>query len=505
MRQTVVQDVYAHGRGYAARLRAPTAGWGWRVALVAPLIGVGLALSAGFCVAALRALGLSWPITFPEGAQLAAVLRVRDGESLYVDFRQFPYLITPYPPVLYLAGGLLSRVLDLSVPATLMATRGITLLASLAAAGLIFALARAAGAARLGALAGAGLFLPLPLLDKWGYAIRPDLPALALSLLAALLLLRRPEQVAPAAAVAALAFLTKQTMIALPVAAVIWLWWEGRRAGAGRFAGTWLGLVLGSFLLLHLLTDGRHELNVVLAQLNPTNGLEVTLRGFLPLPNQAWLPVGLAMGALMSEMLRRRRLGLLGCYWLVALGVALFTLRGRGSNVNYLIESAALACALAAVAVDQLGRRLDSTPRLGRLGVTLLTAATLIWGVQTGQYWRERGGVDPGQRAPIQEIVEAQSVIAEESLFVVLAGKPVLLSDPFQLSQLTSAGRWDPADLIQRIKRDEFDLIVLQGDVRQPRFAKRQPFWPEAVRQAIKDQYVPAGRVGIFWLYKPER
>ena len=39
----------------------------------------------------------------------------------------------------------------------------------------------------------AGLLLPHPFLDEWGFAVRPDLPALALSLLAMLLLLVRPK------------------------------------------------------------------------------------------------------------------------------------------------------------------------------------------------------------------------------------------------------------------------------------------------------------------------
>ena len=75
---------------------------------------VGLGLSALFCLAAVRALGLAWPVTHPEGATIAAVLRVRDGEPLYQDFRQPPYLVTPYPPLQPLLVGLSARLLGLS-------------------------------------------------------------------------------------------------------------------------------------------------------------------------------------------------------------------------------------------------------------------------------------------------------------------------------------------------------------------------------------------------------
>src|SRR5215210_5572121 len=84
-----------------------------------PLPAVGLAISALFVLAGARSLGVAWPITNPEGAILAAVLRVRDGEPLYQHFRQYPYLITPYPPVQLVASGLLGRVLHLDVMGTL--------------------------------------------------------------------------------------------------------------------------------------------------------------------------------------------------------------------------------------------------------------------------------------------------------------------------------------------------------------------------------------------------
>ena len=60
-------------------------------------------MGALFCVTALASIGVAWPITHPEGATIAGILRVRDGEPLYLDYRQFPYITTAYPPLVYLA------------------------------------------------------------------------------------------------------------------------------------------------------------------------------------------------------------------------------------------------------------------------------------------------------------------------------------------------------------------------------------------------------------------
>src|SRR5687768_15424963 len=63
------------------------------------VILVGLLLSASFVIAGVQTVGLAWPVTHPEGAVVATVLRVRDGEPLYQNFPQFPHLIAPYPPL----------------------------------------------------------------------------------------------------------------------------------------------------------------------------------------------------------------------------------------------------------------------------------------------------------------------------------------------------------------------------------------------------------------------
>jgi hypothetical protein len=468
---------------------------------------VGIGLSALFCIAAARSLGLAWPVTHPEGALIATVVRVRDGEPLYQDFRQPPYLIAPYPPLQPVVAGLLSRLLSLSTIETIALARGLTLTASLASTFLIWEIARAHGASRQAALAGASLLLPLPFLDEWGFGVRPDLPALALSLGALLVLYRQPDRPWQAAALAVLAFFTKQTAIALPVAATLWLILGGRWRAAIEFAATWILLAGVGIGLMELWTGGDYILNTVLALLNtPKHGFDLATRDIQPLFTDGWLPVGLAIIATVVLTVQRRR-SLPALYFLVATVVALVTLRNTGSDVNYLIEPAGAACILAALAI---GRVWGAEIRSARarwfqvISSVVLAGAAVVWGYPHFGYWRTDGGVQPIRRMPLQEIAAADSVLSEEPLAVILADKPLFVSDTFQISQLTSSGFFDPTDLERRIKRSEFDLIVLRSDVSAPRFWKHQYIFPEPLRQAIKDVYISAGRVGIYWLYKPE-
>jgi hypothetical protein len=240
--------------------------------------------------------------------------------------------------------------------------------------------------------------------------------------------------------------------------------------------------------------------------------MEFALQRFMHLPQLGWLPVGLAVVAVVAEAVRDRQLGLASTYWIVAIAVALFTVRGSGADVNYLIESAALACILASTSIDRLWR-LDGARGWRASGAVLLAGATLAWGSSVWQEWQTWKGAPeqighwsyraPLDRSlPLHEVAQADSVLAEEPTMVLLAGKRVVVSDPYHLSMLESAGRFDPTELAELIRRGTFDLIVLQGDARRRR-GWAVPFWPEKVRQAIRDHYVLTSRNDIFWLYAP--
>jgi hypothetical protein len=469
----------------------------------------GLVLSSQFVLSAVNSVGLAWPITHPEGATIAAILRVRDGQPLYQDFFEYPHLITPYPPLQPVVAGLMSRVLGLTILETIGLARCLTLTAAVASTLLIWLIARRLGAGRLAALAGAAMFLPLPFLDEWGFAARPDVPAVTLSVLAMLVLVVRPQHAWLAAIVAVLALFTKQTAVALPAAATLWLLGSRQWKPAATFAGTWIVLTGGAVALLNAVTGGSYVLNTVLAHVNtPKNDLDLALRDFLPFLADDWLPLGLALGAALLPGVRRRA-ALPALYLAVSLALALYSLRNTGGDVNYLIEPAAAACVPAALAIDWLWRRAEPSiksaqPSAAVAGAVLLAVGSVIWAANFWDFWQLDGGVDPTSRLPLAEIAAADTVLSEEPLAVLLAGKPLVVSDLFHLSMLTTSKFFDPTDLERRIKRGEFDLIVMRSDVRAARWWKRQLLLPEPVRLAIKDTYVPAGRVGMFWLYKPE-
>jgi hypothetical protein len=316
-----------------------------------------------------------------------------------------------------------------------------------------------------------------------------------------LLLITRPQIVWLAAIVAVLALFTKQTAVALPIAATAWLLLVQRWKAAAIFIGTWVGLTVVAVLLLEALTGGAYVLNTVLAHLNtPKNGFDLAIRDFTPFLKDDWLPIGLAVAATLLPAVRGRA-ALPSLYFGASAGLALYSLRNTGGDVNYLIEPAAAACIPAALAINWLWRR---DYHLAISGSVILAVATVIWAAGHWDFWRLDGGIDPIGRLPLAEIAAAETVLSEEPLAVLLVGRPLVVSDTFHLSMLTTSEFFDPLELERRIKRSEFDLIVMRNDVRAARWWKRQLLLPDTIRLAIKDIYVPAGQVGTHWLYRPE-
>ncbi|MCC7368337.1 MAG: hypothetical protein IT306_07940, partial [Chloroflexi bacterium] len=243
----------------------------------------------------------------------------------------------------------------------------------------------------------------------------------------------------------------------------------------------------------------------VYAHLNtPKNGFDFALRDVQPLFADAWPTLLLSLFAI--PLLRTDRRALLPLlYLLVSTGLTLFSLRNTGGDVNYLIEPAAAACVPAALALGWLWAAGGNVRlELARVAISVVLAGALVvWGMDIAAFWRADGGVNVA-RLPLDEMAAADAILSEEPLAVLLAGKPLLVSDTFHLSMLATSGFFDPLELERRIKRSEFDLIVTRSDIRAARLWKRQPLLPEGVRLAIKDTYVQVGRVGIYWLYRPE-
>jgi hypothetical protein len=261
--------------------RAPTilSGVGWATAGA-----LGLLVAAElvfFVVHAAHLLRYPYPLDYGEGPLLAQVKLLLSGTpiwQLYADPGKPPYAVVNYPPVYQLLAVLLARV----VGDPLLAGRLLSLGAALAAVALLWALAHEPSTQgdgrssrwRLWSLALRLLivlaFLALPIMREWSVLMRVDLLGVCLGLGGLLLVQRGVGQtrVLWAMPLLLLSLYVKPSLIAAPVAALLWLFFRDWRralilgallAAAGGLIFALLQRASGGWFAFHILTSNAND------------------------------------------------------------------------------------------------------------------------------------------------------------------------------------------------------------------------------------------------------
>ncbi len=329
-------------------------------------LGCALGLARVMAVA-----GLHVPLDPNEGWNAYHTAAAMSGGHLYPDRASF--LTNNYPPLSFYIVGLFGAD-------HIVAGRIVALLALAAVSASIFAAARMMGTGRPAALFGALWFVAglLVFTDYTGMD-DPQLLGHAVAMAGFLLLLR--GNVAGAALAMTFALFVKHNLVAMPVAALIWLALFDRRS-ALRFAAWGLGVGLAGLVVFRLIYGMG-----LLGQLNSPRLFSFALLG----ENiAAWTLWGGAALAVMTALLVVRRddrhVALCALYALAAVLVGAFFSGGAGVDMNVWFD-AAIALALgAALAIDGFERPLHRTLAAFAYTVPLVCGLALAYDGE----WLER-------------------------------------------------------------------------------------------------------------------
>jgi hypothetical protein len=452
-------------------------------------------------------------VLYSEAVVYDKAARLLRGQALYQPLDRPPYTVTAYTPLYYwLAAGLQA------VDPGFGPGRGLSLIAWLATAGLVGHLAaRLLSDRRAGAFA-ALLFLALgqPGVPAWSTLYREQLLGVALSLgaIATLFGGTTPRRLILSGMLAALAILTKQTLIAAGVAGVVWLWRCDRRKAA-VFTGTTLAITLGTCLMLEI-TTGAFLANTVVANVNPFSSevLVSNLASFLLFQAGPLGVTGLYLASRPRTSPGTER-ELLVFYWVASL-LPLVGLAKVGSNLgNYWIELAAITAVLATLGTwTGLRTRAVRWERARAVGPILLlvanvTVVTLLAGA-SARFGLSVLGSSPkatGAEELISVIERVRSepgeVSAEPLDVVVLAGRPVLF-EPYIFSILHREGRWDAGPLARSICAGELKLLVLDQRLDSTDNGLHgYTHWPPPILAALRQTMVLESEQAGRFLYVP--
>jgi hypothetical protein len=329
----------------------------------------------------------------------------------------------------------------------------------------------------------------------------------------------RPAGTVAAAALAALAFISKLSAVWAPLAIIVWLFARDRRRLAW-FSVPYVVLAGGSLLLFAAITEGRIFENVFGLAATGITGLRSIVQSpyrfaHLMVENAttAWAIVPFAVFAGWLA-LKERRATIYHLSLLFALAVVLVVLTDVGTGWNQLIDIVVLSALVIGglVARDPADR--GSLDRAAAGTVALMLSLALLWVTLSGfavtlvPEVQDAIDGEPSYRAdPFSGVADPRTTILSEDPYVPISlGQTPVVLDAFMLLRLGKEQPGAILDLIGRIEAQEFDLVVLVV----PLEPLDQPWWnelnfgPDVVR-AISEAYVFAGRTQGYYVYEPRR
>ena len=469
-----------------------------------------------------------WPFDYDqgEGFELYDAVLYSQGEWPYRDNAAYPYYASNYPPLFHLLIVPLLPIFGTRV----VAGRLVSFTATLITGGAIFAIVRRKVGGWLIPLISGLAFLASNYVYQIGPLCRMHLTMVMFETLAIALVadFEHPRHGRRNLVLGLIMLLcagyTKQMAVFTVAAALSFVFL--RDVKKAIVAGVALGLVAGAiFWLLNVVTEGQWWVNIIQANVN-----EFDYRQTLFLFGQ-WFRlhtvfVLLGAGYLVYELFWDR-LSVYSLWFLFSLGAG--ALSGKwGAGFGYFTTAVAAACLTSGLAMGRLrntggrlrlaGRELQvagpallavlvplvyllQAPRMLHLPTSgpVFGSLARVFGVAdmrvegdctTFQYHDAMGYTQLGHLlsaddyaagAEILDYVRTSDgpVFSEEAMFSLLADEPVV-TNPTQLLNLYKNDLLDTRDIVERINRQEFGVVIF-----------RAQFYPQPVLDAIGQNYQP--------------
>jgi hypothetical protein len=430
-----------------------------------------------------RLIGIPYEIDYGEGLMLEGAMRLRHSQPLYPDPFRFPVVLHVYGPIAYAAAAL---VLPGGAPSF---TGGRVLVFGCAIA-LSFLMAwllrQWTGSWWIGLSFGL-LLLTLPAFRFWLYLLRADAIGVVLSIAGVTLYqMKRRWWSLP---FFALAIFSKYTLLAAPVAVIAHLL-VNRKVKEGALFAAGLALAcLAGFAAMQGATGGWFAFHMF-----ATHPDRYSLVQFFALAGLVWAsaPVVTALAGWYAVHDFRNQTRTFPPLYLAMSTLTALTAGKLGSTTNHFVEWMVAACLCAGLGYSVvLSKHVKKV-----MPVTILLGASVLVGTmaQNRQTLQPTGDLTECGRAYQYVAKSAATRVFSENLGALLmAGKPVLVSDPFVYVQSAKHGLRPEREVEELVSERYFDLIVMSND---PPATKLQnaDVWPGALVDAIDRNYQPVER-----------
>lgn len=469
---------------------------------------LGPLLLAGACQVAKGGTGLlaKGDNTFPESAVVQTAIWAKDSGRIYPALDTSPYTPAPYGPLFYVGLTVLAKAGSFDFDGLLVAGRAFSFVVYLLVVVAAYRWERRYMRAGIALLAPALILAQIDFVD-WNVTVRPDLPAIALTVAAFLFLTDKQlswKHVIAAGALCGLAGAVKQSFIALPIAAVLWLVWARGLRWAAAFAAS--AAVAGGFVVAIL--AARHEpflQEMLLARYSPTSvagGLQLLKSDFLHYPLQIVI-AGLAVLGLkwMSRDNNRDLRSLLRIYFVVAWLVGFYTAMAPGANVNAFLEAWVVTSLIAPFAISPLAEHWNELYVAGR---GLLIVMWLSLAIVALEGWCIVLSIPPASSEKLAQLAVGRRVLTDFPYVAAHSSKPELM-DPSVNHYLELARHWSSKPVLDEIENQEFDFIIVGESGGHPRSWRGLTLFSGSILRDVEKKYRLFCRADRFAVYVPEK
>lgn len=442
------------------------------------------------CRITAKALFLKGDATYPEAAVVYNVLQAAHTGHLYRSIAQPPYTPAPYGPLFYGALAVVARVAQLGMDSVTRVGRLLSLACFLATAGLAFRCSKLLGLPVAVALCSAAFVLADMTAAPWNATVRPDLLGILLALASVYLLTDEAgrRRFVLASLCLAAAIIVKQSLIAAPSAAILYLLLGRRYRRAVAMAAMISGLAAATVLALHFRGDA------VIANLFMLRHSAMEIGGaWHMLYSQVLAPnphTPLLMCAVVGCWVLFRdchsQSSLLLLYFGAAWITSLLQLLHIGSNVNTLLEAWVVSAVLAAVGIQQM---LKVRPALVAVTGAIVIACVIV---PDAGLRRSRDDIyrQLHDTSKIADFAHGRRVLTDVPYVGARSMEPVMLDSYFS-TLLENDGIWHSTPITHDIRTQQFDAVLITYHNRYIKRYRDVPFFSSDVVLTLFANYRP--------------
>lgn len=448
-------------------------------------------------------------ITIPEGAIVYSIEAVGGPVDLYRDYREVPYATTPYPPLYYLGSSLMAQLCGADVESTYRGGRIVTVCASLASIGSLIFLTWCSSRSYVASFVAAGCVVLDPPLNKWFVTCRPDMLALSFTLLGFVsLYARRKHRDLAAVAAFSAAMCSKHSYVAGPIAIVVYFVIRGDAMRAMKMISG-MFLTVGAAALICRWVFGKwFFVNIVSGNVAPIVVSQPSVF-FLEFVSIGAVPLLLVVfGACANQWLLWRPWSLEFIYCITALAVATMTSLKAGADINYYIEPLFALSWLAGSLWPRAGRLRKTSMASRVLGLLVVVTLCEILFVRTNWSATLEPRMASVERITLRKTSRPrlvhefpEPVLIGDAGLVMRAGVKPWILDKFNASYLGGRRRIVFTEIIEMVRRREFSAVISELPLEAT--LEGHPWWPVAVRRAVREHYPVVTIRGGYWVFKP--